>query len=133
AVTEPPGGEAESPDGPDTEPPDTQQPPGGSEVDEQIRALVGEIVAAQAEIDAALQQSPPDYAAAGVAQNELRGLLDRLARLSGVSATSAGTLSESGGSAGAGSSGTSGEAGSVGDGPPASTTPTTAPARPASA
>lgn len=93
-----------------------------------MRALITRIVETQAEADAALQSSPPDFAAAGAAQNELRSLLDELARLTGVSSTPASNPSNGGSQAPAAA------AEGSGDGPPATTSTTTTEAvQPASA
>jgi uncharacterized membrane protein (UPF0182 family) len=113
---------------PDVEPPDTGddgQPPSGDQ-DQRVTELVSQILAKQAEADAARRQDPPDNAAAGAAEDEIRKLLDELAALTGASpgATSTTTPSTSDGGTGGGTSGES---------PTTTTVPPTTTVRPASA
>jgi uncharacterized membrane protein (UPF0182 family) len=80
----------ESDDGDDGEP--------SGEVDAQVQQLIEDVVAARARIDAALGQDPPNYTDAGIAQDELNELIDRLAELTGVTPIDGAATSDGSGS-----------------------------------
>jgi uncharacterized membrane protein (UPF0182 family) len=113
---------------PDVEPPDTNggQPPSG-DVDARITDLVSQILAKQAERDAALRKSPPDNAAAGAAEDEIRRLVDQLAELTGATPGVTSTTTPASTPEGASEDGSSGES------PTTTTVPPTTTVRPASA
>jgi uncharacterized protein len=125
AVTEPPSDEGEPPP-PDTDPSDP------TDVDEQVRELLSQMLAAQAEADAALQESPPDLAAAGQAQNEVRELLAELAELTGTTAASPPPTAATGGT-GTAEASTGDDGAGAEPAPSTSSTSTTQAVRPASA
>jgi uncharacterized protein len=68
---------------PPTSPP-PPAPPGTGTVDEQLRALLRDVLRKQDEADAALRSSPPDLQAYGRLQSEIRALLERAAVLAGA-------------------------------------------------
>src|SRR5262245_22838549 len=78
----------EEPGGP-TSPPPTPPPGAGGNVSPELADALADAQAAYAAAQAALAQNPPDWAAFGQAQDDLREALDRAARLSGASAGSA--------------------------------------------
>ena len=77
--TQPPPEEPGTP----TTPP-TQPPGGGGTISPELAAALQDAQQAYAAGQAALAQNPPDWAAFGQAQNELRQALDRIAQLSGA-------------------------------------------------